>query len=138
MLLEDIFSKGHSGYNHNITIVPCLQYRPLVSNSKLYKLIKCSGKDKRSSLFAFRTSEEEIGLHQPLDGVTNPKYRLQCFLKNYFFSSKRRRHQLLTRQVLPSSVLFVADPLPLDNSLSFGFSFSELHLINFPGAAFTW
>jgi hypothetical protein len=26
-----------------------------------------------------------IGLHQPLDGVTNPKYKLQCFLTTNFF-----------------------------------------------------
>ena len=37
-----------------------------------------------------------IGLHQPLDGITNPKYKLKCCLTTHFFSSKRRRHQLLT------------------------------------------
>jgi hypothetical protein len=36
-----------------------------------------------------------IGLYYPLDGVTNPKYKLLHFLKNIFFT-KRRMHKILT------------------------------------------
>ncbi len=36
------------------------------------------------------------GLHHPLDGVTNPKYKLLCFIQLTFFA-KRRGHKLLNR-----------------------------------------
>jgi hypothetical protein len=31
-----------------------------------------------------------IGLHHPLDGVTNPKYKLLCFIQLNFFAMRRR------------------------------------------------
>ncbi len=33
-----------------------------------------------------------IGLHHPLDGVTNPEYKLLCFIQLTTFFAKRRRH----------------------------------------------
>jgi len=35
------------------------------------------------------------GLHHPLDGITNPKYKQLHFLTTNFLA-KRRRHKLLT------------------------------------------
>jgi hypothetical protein len=32
------------------------------------------------------------GLHQPLDGITNPKYKLLHFLTTKYFFAKRRMH----------------------------------------------
>jgi len=37
------------------------------------------------------TNAALIGLYHPLDGITNPKYKLKCFSKFIFFS-KRKRH----------------------------------------------
>ncbi len=59
-----------------------------------------------------------IGLQHPLDGVTNPKYKLFHFIQLTKFFAKRRRHQLLAGIGAASSALFTADSLPL---LEFGF-----------------
>ncbi len=32
-----------------------------------------------------------IGLHQPLDGITNPKYKLKCFLTTNIFFFKEKK-----------------------------------------------
>jgi hypothetical protein len=37
-----------------------------------------------------------IGLHHPLDGVTNPEYKLLHFIQLTNFFAKRRWHWLLT------------------------------------------
>ncbi len=42
-------------------------------------------------------TRRSIGLHHPLDGVTNPEYKLLHFIQLPNFFVKRRRHQLLTR-----------------------------------------
>jgi hypothetical protein len=36
--------------------------------------------------------EASIGLHHPLDGVTNPEYKLLRFIQLNKFFAKRRRH----------------------------------------------
>ncbi len=41
-------------------------------------------------------SIKRIGLYDPLDGSTNPKYKLLLFITANFFA-KRRRNELLTR-----------------------------------------
>jgi hypothetical protein len=43
-----------------------------------------------STQTTFRLSP--IGLHHPVDGVTNPKYKLLHFLTTKYFIAKRRRH----------------------------------------------
>ncbi len=47
--------------------------------------------------------------HQPLDGVTNPNYKLQCLLTTVFFS--KEKNALLTG--IGAAILFTADPLTL-------------------------
>ncbi len=39
---------------------------------------------------------DAIGLHHPLDGVTNPEYKLLRFIQLTNFFAKRRRYYLLT------------------------------------------
>jgi hypothetical protein len=41
------------------------------------------------------TLSQSIGLHHPLDGITNPEYKL-AFQKLTKNSAKRRKHYLLT------------------------------------------
>jgi hypothetical protein len=53
-----------------------------------------------------------IELNHPLDGVTNPKYKLLCFLSTIFFY-KEKKALFLIGMVLPSNALFTADALPL-------------------------
>jgi hypothetical protein len=33
--------------------------------------------------------QSSIGLHQPLDGVTNPKYKLYYFVKTFFIQREQ-------------------------------------------------
>ncbi len=54
-----------------------------------------------------------IGLHHPLDDVTNPKYKLLRFIQLTFSLQKEEGTSFLPGQVLPSSALFMADPLLL-------------------------
>ncbi len=55
-----------------------------------------------------------IGLHPPLDGITNPKYKLLHFLTtNVKFCKEKKALAFKWDKVLPSSALFTADSLPL-------------------------
>jgi hypothetical protein len=54
-----------------------------------------------------------IGLYHPLDGVTNPKYKLPCFLKTIFLQ-REEGTSFKPRYVLPSSTLFMGDSLTLE------------------------
>jgi hypothetical protein len=37
-----------------------------------------------------------IGRHDPLDGITDPEYKVVAFHTTNYFFAKRRRHWLLT------------------------------------------
>jgi hypothetical protein len=55
---------------------------------------------------------KRIGLYHPLDGITNPKYKLLLFITANFL--QRKVGTIFNRdKVLPSSALFTADSLPL-------------------------
>jgi hypothetical protein len=59
--------------------------------SFLTNCIKMLFRKKKTFVYSANISvvSDIIGLHQPLDGVTNPKYKLQCFVTTNFFSLKR-------------------------------------------------
>jgi hypothetical protein len=58
-----------------------------------------------------------MGLDHPLDGVTNPKYKLLQFLTTIFLQ-REEGTSFYPGGVLPSNV-FTADPLPLGPFLSY-------------------
>jgi hypothetical protein len=53
-----------------------------------------------------------IGLHHPLDGVTNPEYKLLHFIQLNFFC-KEKALAFNRDRCCHLALLFMADPLPL-------------------------
>ncbi len=53
-----------------------------------------------------------IGLHHPLDGLTNPEYKLLRFIQLTIFLQREEGTSFLLGEVLPPNALFTVDPLP--------------------------
>ncbi len=53
-----------------------------------------------------------IGLHHPIDGVTNPMYKLLRFIQLTFFC-KEKKVLAFNRDTCCHLVMFTADPLPV-------------------------